>query len=403
MFSRNAAAYKQRLDSIMARKEALGRQRVIELLELKPGMRVLDLACGPGTLSKPLAALVGPNGSLVGVDLAEGMIALARGAGIPNATFEVMDLEQLTFPHASFDAAACGHGLQFVPDLSRALAEARRVLRPLSRFAASVPLNNDHHRPWQVIDEVVDRWLPPAPAATDQQPTRSAVADPDAFHDGIKSPEQVERLVSDARRANLNALLVQVRKTGDAYFNHADEPRAKDIEGTRDFDPLAYVIRLAHASVPRIEVHAWVNTFFSGQSSRVYVQHGDEWGNRTVDGEMAGYFDPGVPEVQIYMHRVFMDIARNYDIDGIHLDFVRYPGATWGYSQSALDSYAAETGATATPDPSDPQWQAWRRARVTGVVLDLHPDLQEERPSIKLSGALICFGAGPLSAAGWSR
>src|SRR5207248_1024436 len=108
----------------------------------------------------------------------------------------------------------------------------------------------------------------------------------------------------------------------------------------------------------------------------------------------SGYVDPGVPEVQIYMHRVFMNIARNYQVDGIHLDFVRYPGATWGYSQSALDSYAAETGATATPDPSDPQWQAWRRARVTGFVRDLHHDLQEERPSIKLSGALICFGAG---------
>ena len=78
----------------------------------------------------------------------------------------------------------------------------------------------------------------------------------DAFHDGIKSPAQVERLVSDARRANLNTLIVQVRKAGDAYFNRADEPRAKDIAGPRDFDPLAYVVRLAHASVPRIEVHA---------------------------------------------------------------------------------------------------------------------------------------------------
>src|SRR5437868_12472238 len=241
----------------------------------------------------------------------------------------------------------------------------------------------------------------PAPIALGEPEYRALWVD--AFHDGIKSPAQVEKLVADARRANLNTLLVQVRKTGDAYFNRSDEPRAKDITGPRDFDPLAYVIRLAHASVPRIEVHAWVNTFFSGQSSRVYVQHGNVWGNRTVDGAASGYVDPGVPEVQIYMHRVFMNIARNYQVDGIHLDFVRYPGATWGYSQSALDSYAAETGATATPDPSDPQWQAWRRARVTAFVRDLHHDLQEERPSIKLSGALICFGAGPLSAADWSR
>jgi ubiquinone/menaquinone biosynthesis C-methylase UbiE len=181
MFSRNAAAYQKRLEGIMARGEALGRQRLIELLAPRPGMRVLDLACGPGTLSKPLAALVAPDGEVVGVDLAEGMIALARAAGIRNATFEVMDIEQLAFPNAAFDAAACGHGLQFVPDLSRALGEAHRVLRPGSRFAASVPLGNDNQRPWMVIDEVVDRWLPPAPTASDQEATRSTVAEPDGF------------------------------------------------------------------------------------------------------------------------------------------------------------------------------------------------------------------------------
>ena len=223
----------------------------------------------------------------------------------------------------------------------------------------------------------------------------------DAFHDGIKSPAQVEKLVSDARRANLNTLIVQVRKAGDAYFNRADEPRAKDIAGPRDFDPLAYVVRLAHASVPRIEVHAWVNTFFAGQSSRVFVRHGNDWGNRSADGQTSAYLDPGVPEVQIYLHRLFIDLAGNYDVDGIHLDFVRYPGVDWGYSASAVTLYMAEAGAVRPPDPADPQWQAWRRARVTAFVRDLHNELQQDKPSVKLSGALICFGGGPASAADW--
>lgn len=177
IFSRHAAAYKARLDEIMARNEARGRRRVIELLEVEPGQRVLDLACGPGTLSKPLAALASPGGELVGVDLAEGMLALARAAGIPNARFEVMDIERLSFPDASFDAVACGHGLQFAPDLARALGEARRVLRRQGRFAASVPANGEVSRPWMVMDKVVDRWLPPAPKASDQGATRSTVND----------------------------------------------------------------------------------------------------------------------------------------------------------------------------------------------------------------------------------
>src|SRR5712692_384229 len=225
----------------------------------------------------------------------------------------------------------------------------------------------------------------------------------DAFHDGMKSPAQVEKLVADAHRANLNALIVQVRKAGDAYFNKADEPRASDILGPVSFDPLAYVIRLAHASNPRIEVHAWLNTFFAGESSRLYMQHGDLWGNRANDGSTSGYVDPGVPEVQIYTHQVFMDVARRYDVDGLHMDFVRYPGTVWGYSPESIALYQLETGARSVPSPDDETWKAWRRARVTAFVKDLHDDLKAEKPAVKLSGALICFGGGPLTAGDWTR
>src|SRR3981081_1145253 len=132
----------------------------------------------------------------------------------------------------------------------------------------------------------------------------------DAFNDGIKSRAQVEKLVADAHRANLNALLVQVRKRGDAYFNRSEEPRALDITGSRGFDPLGYLIQVAHASTPRIEVHAWLNTFFVGQESGVLVKHAD-WANRTNDGATGGYLDRGNPDVQAYTHKVFMDVERN--------------------------------------------------------------------------------------------
>jgi ubiquinone/menaquinone biosynthesis C-methylase UbiE len=177
VFSRHALAYERRLEEIMERGEALGRLRVIELVAAQPGMRVLDLACGPGTLSRRFAMQVSPGGQVVGVDLAPGMIDLATASGTPNSRFEVMDIEQLSFKDASFDAAACGHGLQFVPHLSRALREARRVLRPNARFAASVPVERAAASVWGVLDEVVDRWLGPAPKAVDQQTTRDAVAD----------------------------------------------------------------------------------------------------------------------------------------------------------------------------------------------------------------------------------
>jgi len=108
-----------------------------------------------------------------------------------------------------------------------------------------------------------------------------------------------------------------------------------------------------------------------------------------------------VPEVDIYLQRIFVDLARSYDIDGLHLDYVRYPSVTWGYSPSAIGLYMLQSKATRTPSPTDPGWQAWRRARVTAFVRDLSHELKQEKPSLKLSGALICYGGGPLDSSGW--
>jgi ubiquinone/menaquinone biosynthesis C-methylase UbiE len=181
IFSRHALAYQRRLEDVMSRGESVGRARAMELLDAQPGMRILDLACGPGNLSRRLAKLVSPGGEVVGVDLALGMIELARSAGIANARFEVMDIEQLDLPGESFDAAICGHGFQFASDLPRAMREARRVLKPDARLTASVPLSRVVDSVSALMDMVVDRWLPPAPVALDQAPTRTAVGDAATF------------------------------------------------------------------------------------------------------------------------------------------------------------------------------------------------------------------------------
>jgi ubiquinone/menaquinone biosynthesis C-methylase UbiE len=181
VFSRHAEAYQRRLEDIMARGEARGRTRVIELAGARPGMRILDLACGPANLSRRLAAQVAPGGEVVGVDLAPGMIELARSAGIPNARFEVMDIERLEFADATFDVAVCGHGLQFAPDLGRALREARRVLKTSGGLAASVPISGPNEAPWNLLYSVLDRWLPPRTEVADQKATREVVGDEQAF------------------------------------------------------------------------------------------------------------------------------------------------------------------------------------------------------------------------------
>ena len=183
-FSRHAAAYKRRLDEVMARSEARGRAAVIDWVDPTPGKRILDLACGPGTLSYRLAQAVSPDGDVVGIDLALGMIELAQREAPPGlpVRFELMDMEDLRFPDDCFDAAVCGHGLQFAPDLPRVLAEARRVIKPGSRMAASVPLEPTRVSDAQaILERAVGGDLPPAPKARDQYTTRRTVEDEGAF------------------------------------------------------------------------------------------------------------------------------------------------------------------------------------------------------------------------------
>jgi uncharacterized lipoprotein YddW (UPF0748 family) len=228
----------------------------------------------------------------------------------------------------------------------------------------------------------------------------------DGFHDGFKSPKQVDTLIARAHQGNLNALFVQVRKRGDAYFLKGVEPAASDIDypGHPNWDPLAYLVQKAHTANPPLEVHAWMNTFFVGQTSAVFEDMGDQWGNLKFDGgnDGYGYLDPGIPAVRAYTEQVMSEVVRRYNVDGIHLDFVRYPdGGDWGYSKIALALYAKASGSAARPAPADPAWQQWRRDQVTAFVQDLHDQIARIRPQVKLSAALIAYGPGPKSEADW--
>lgn len=108
----------------------------------RSGERVLDVATGPGQPALSVAPLVGPAGRVVGIDLAERMVEVARArakeAGLDNVEFRVMDAESLELPDASFDLVVCRFGLQIVTDPDRAIAEIRRVLKPGGRLVATV-------------------------------------------------------------------------------------------------------------------------------------------------------------------------------------------------------------------------------------------------------------------------
>jgi ubiquinone/menaquinone biosynthesis C-methylase UbiE len=111
----------------------------VERLGLRRGDRVLDVCCGAGASAIPAAEAVGPEGFVLGVDLAENLLGLARAKaaarGLRHTEFRAGDLLDLGLPAASFDAAICVFGIFFVPDMPAAVRALWSVVRPGGKLA----------------------------------------------------------------------------------------------------------------------------------------------------------------------------------------------------------------------------------------------------------------------------
>jgi uncharacterized lipoprotein YddW (UPF0748 family) len=247
----------------------------------------------------------------------------------------------------------------------------------------------------------------------------------DAFRDGIKTPEQVDRLIQDSLDGNINTLIVQVRRRGDAYYNNSLEPRTEDPDLLPGFDALQDIIDKAHAK--KIEVHAWLNTLVACKKdelpqdpNHVWNLHGpeakgrDNWVSyyRTLNKNGKGwskqlnpsfYLDPGHPDLVDYTVDVHLHVVKNYDIDGIHLDYSRYAGMGWGYNPTSVARYNARYGTAGMPAPDDPQWAAWRREQTAGLVRKIYLKAIALKPRLKVSSAVVTWGDGPITACDWEK
>lgn len=275
--------------------------------------------------------------------------------------------------------------------------------------------------------------LTPTPTATaleplDQPELRGVWVD--AFHDGFKTPQQVDDLVAWARDANLNALFVQVRRRGDAYYLKSFEPRTDDPNLAPGFDALQYLIDRAHQGPRPLQVHAWLATLpiwgereaaplasnhpfnLRGASAGptdtwlMYRDDGATWAGTGTSGMY--YLDPGNIEVQSYTTEVYLSLLRNYDVDGIHLDQIRYfegDALRWGYNPSSVARFNARFGLdpSSQPAPTDPNWVAWRRDQVTELVRHIYVGAKALKPNVAVTAAVIAWGKGPQTPDDWER
>ncbi len=241
----------------------------------------------------------------------------------------------------------------------------------------------------------------------------------DAFHEGIRTPAEANRLVIEARTARINVLFVQVRRRGDALYTKSIDPPLDDPAYDPGFDALAYVIAQAHKE--GIQVHAWLNATPAWQGAspprdprHVFNQHGfsktgtENWLTMNRQGKTrfpAGYFlDPGHPAAAAYITEVCLNVVRNYAVDGIHFDYIRYPettertprGASVGYNPVSLQRFRLATGRKDTPEPGDEQWIAWRREQVTDLVRRIYLESKSVKPDIQVSAAAVAWGKPPI-------
>lgn len=124
---------------------------------MERGDRVLDVACGTGVLARAAAEITGPPGSVAGLDIDPGMLAVAKRVA-PGIAWHQGDAGSLPFPDRSFDAVVSQFGLMFFPDRPAALQEMWRVLRPGGRMAVAVWASLDETPAYAIEADLIERF-----------------------------------------------------------------------------------------------------------------------------------------------------------------------------------------------------------------------------------------------------
>lgn len=237
----------------------------------------------------------------------------------------------------------------------------------------------------------------------------------------LVSPEAVDGVVDQACEAGFNTLFVQVRGRGDAFYDSRLAPRSAIIHGEPGgFDPLRRLLERARGR--GLAIHAWVNVLLSahfGQplpEGHIVARH-PEWlmvprsAAREAllakpssllalirqagreEGDAEGYYlSPSAPGVPARLEEVVRELLRGYPVQGLHLDFVRYPGPEYDYSRAALEGFARRrVGADLLGGPAaeSEAWSVYRRDVLTALAERLCRVARAERPGLIVSAAVV--------------
>lgn len=158
----------------------------------------------------------------------------------------------------------------------------------------------------------------------------------------ITTSEQVDEILDRAQGGKLDAIFVNVLAFGHAYYDSSLLPKHPKIEP--DFDPLAYLVEAAGQR--GIEVHTWLVAgpmSYNGRPGQVLVDHPD-WAMIGPDDQPTNWLNYSLPDVRQFISDLALEIVTSYNVDGIHFDYTRYPGAQWGFDPYSAEQLAQEYG-----------------------------------------------------------
>ena len=215
-----------------------------------------------------------------------------------------------------------------------------------------------------------------------------------------RQKEELVRILDNYQRANINTVIFQTRVRAALLYPSKIEPWEMSLTGipgqSPGYDPLAFCIDECHKR--GMELHAWVvcipigtKTRQNGYGSSSLIKKHPELVKTVKGGEM--FMIPGKPETADYIASICQEIVENYDVDGISLDYIRYPESTFNYSDDEL-----------YPRASNLSKAEWRRENITRIVRRVHDVVKPIKPWVKLSSSPIGKYADTrrYSAGGWN-
>ena len=201
--------------------------------------------------------------------------------------------------------------------------------------------------------------------------------------DTVAQKRELVMLLDSLQQLNVNTILLQTRVRGDVIYPSRIEPFSHILTGKEGkdpgYDPLAFAIEECHKR--GMQLHAWIVTFPLGKD-----EHMKRLGSRALSRTNSAlctrykgswYMEPGNPATADYICKIATEITSRYDVDGIHLDYVRYPDRTKGYPDGML--YRRYGKGLSLAD--------WRRANVTRVVRKVYDAVKSIKPWVRVSCA----------------